>query len=144
MCEYIFVETAYSQTVMAMQKLRDYISTHPYTLVVIRIKITEPCWSSPMPVSHVAKQHIGRAILRNEDWWLQQTETRTFTVVRDTFTWVNITNVQIDIWMHETEDPIDIDVNTAGHHRTAYATMVSSFYLVTVASYPSNKYIPTN
>lgn len=121
-----------------MQKLRDYISTHPHTLAVIMIKITEPRWSSPTHLSCVAKQHISSDVLRNEDWQPHQIETRMFTVMQDVFTWVNITNVKIDIWMHETEDPIDIDVNTAGHHRTTYVTTVSSFYLVTVAPNGSN------
>lgn len=92
----------------------------------MNIVIKESRFSSPSDSSHIAKKYIRTDVLSDEDWMPALTGSNAFTVVRDGFTWIDITGVDINIWMREGETPIVIDVNEPGHPKTAYATGVST------------------
>lgn len=127
MCEYIFVETAFTQPELQVtHKLREYVKSHPHTLAIVKIVIREPRFTSPLDSSRIAKKYIGADVLSNEDWMPAPTGSNAFTAVRDGITWIDITNVNISIWMREGETPIDIGVNEPGHPETAYAIGVST------------------
>lgn len=127
MREYIFVETAFTQPeTQVTHKLKEYITSHPHTLAVMKIMIKESRFSSPSNSSELADRFSGTNVLSNEAWRPEPTHTRPFRVVRDGFTWIDITGVNIEIWMREGETPIDLEVNEPGHPETAYAAGVST------------------
>ena len=120
------METVFSQLeLQATRKLKKYIRSDPHTLAVMKIVIQESRFSSPLALSCIAAKYIDTNVLRNEEWRPEQTDSNAFKVVHDGFTWINLTSVNITVWMREGEAPIDIEVNKPGHLGTTYATGVS-------------------
>ncbi|KAF8549122.1 hypothetical protein OG21DRAFT_1526026 [Imleria badia] len=123
MCKYIFVEMAFSQSEpQVMHKLKEYIDSHPHALAIMKIMIRESRYSSPSDSLRITTKDIGSDVLRNEEWRPELTNSNTFKVVCDGFTWIDITSIDITIWMCEGEAPINIEVDEPGHPVTAYTT----------------------
>lgn len=126
--EFIFMETAFTQPEAdVMKKLATYIQHHPQTLAVIKIRIRETQYRTPSQSlqSTLAKHFIGNPILREEEFRPSRRSAPTFDVVRDGVTWVNVTGIDIELWLRLDDMPIDLTVKHPGHLQTAYASGVS-------------------
>lgn len=102
------------------------ILNHTHTHAIMKIMINESCFSFPFPLSCIAKKYLGADVLSNKDWRPKLTSSNTFTVVCDGFTWIDITGIDISIWMCKGDTPIDLGVNEPRHPETVYVTGVST------------------
>lgn len=129
--EFIFMETAFSQPeAEVMKKLATYVEHHPQALAIIKIRIKERQYRSPSQSIHstLTKHFIGNPILREDQFRPTRGSALTFEAVRNGFSWVNVTGIEIELWLRLTDMPIDLKVKQSGHSQTAYAIGVSVYF----------------
>lgn len=129
MRDFFFLETAFSQSeAVVMKKLHAYIEHHPHTIAVLKIKVKETPYKAPSksPLSGVARRFIGESVLSEEEFRPSSTP-NSLEVTRDEVTWINVTGVELQLWLRTGEAPIDFQVNP-DDAQTLFATGVS-FYV---------------
>jgi hypothetical protein len=121
----ILMETAYSQSDSDVsKKLEAYVLHQPSPLAIFKIKIKDT-YTIPLrsPSSPIAMRFMGRDVL-SEVEFKRNSQRSTHKVVRDGITWINVTGVELHLWLRLGNTPIDLRVDDPDDAETAYASGV--------------------
>lgn len=108
---YFFLECAFSQTALSVnRKLAEYINSFPKTVAVMKIVVEE---SSPFHIppfdSDVAKYLANKAIPPWEKWMPRRDNSNGLgPVISHGITWIDISSIQVHIWIRTGSTPIDV------------------------------------
>lgn len=131
----ILMETAYSQSnADVTKKLEAYVKLQPTPLAIFKIKIKDT-YTAPLrsPSSPAAMRFMGRDVL-SEVEFKQDSRRSIHKVVRDGIVWINVTGVELHLWLRLGDTPIDLRIDCSDHTETAYASGVRFFLELTHAN----------
>lgn len=121
----VVVESAYSQSeTSVLKKFTCYIQCNPTPLALLMIKIktnfSKPSNSPDLPT---VRHCMNEEVLSELDFkW--RAERCSYQVVHEGISWINIMQIEVHLWLHLGDKPIDLKVKNPNHPETVYAFSV--------------------
>jgi hypothetical protein len=126
---YIFLETGFSECETdIMKKLKDYIKHHPQTLAIFKMRIKERYLAPSQSLTSVDAQRAMNTKVLDRKEFVWNLDKGAHGVVHDGICWMNITGIELDVWLRLGEKPIDLRVGCPDPTGTAYASGVSFYF----------------
>lgn len=112
------------------KKLDLYVTHHPRTVAIFKIKVKETLYVAPSqePSSAIVKRFIDEPMLKEAQFGPAARTSglrKPFRVVRDDITWIDVMGVDIELWLRLGDKPIDLHVNSPNDAQTAYTSGAS-------------------
>lgn len=111
------------------QKLHAYVADFPSILAVSKIVIKETPYTTPNDHSDIAREYqvASPHLITVNDWMSQKRKSTAMgPVTHRGFTFINITAIDVHVWVRTTKDPIDVGEFNTSTQAYAHGVSVSS------------------